>query len=104
LFGREGTSSKVFKFQLRPDPLAKCIMNHNLLTLYIKWNEMTERELIKLEATIRTKMEDIKKQRVSLKDSGIGGLMNALKKVDEALYEKIMPEYKKMVANYNIFK
>jgi len=79
-------------------------MNHNLLTLYTKWNEMTERELIKLEATIRTKMEDIKKQRVSLKDSGIGGLMNALKKVDEALYEKILPEYKKMVTNYNIFK
>ncbi len=65
---------------------------------------MTERELIKLEATIRNKMEEIKKQRVSLKDSGIGGLMNTLKKVDEALYEKILPEYKKMVTKYNIFK
>ena len=65
---------------------------------------MTERELIKLEATIRSKMEEIKKQRVSLKDSGIGALMVALKKVDEALYEKILPEYKKMVADYNIFK
>ncbi len=65
---------------------------------------MTERELIKLEATIRTKMEEIKKQRVSLRDSGIGGLMNSLKKVDEALYEKIFPEYKAMVAKYNIFK
>ena len=65
---------------------------------------MTERELKKLEATIRTKMEDIKTQRVSLKDSGIGGLMNSLKKVDEALYEKILPEYKIMASNYNIFK
>jgi len=65
---------------------------------------MTERELIKLEGTIRKKMEDIKKQRVSLKDSGLGGLMNSLRKVDEALYEKIMPEYKEMVAKYNIFK
>jgi len=65
---------------------------------------MTERELIKLEATIRNKMEDIKKQRVSLKDSGLGGLMNSLKKVDAALYEKIMPQYKQMVADYNIFK
>ncbi|MCU0420754.1 MAG: hypothetical protein MUC38_13955 [Cyclobacteriaceae bacterium] len=65
---------------------------------------MTERELIKLEALIRTKMEDIKKQRVSLKDSGIGGLMNTLKKVDEALYEKMMPDYKKMVRDYSIFK
>ena len=65
---------------------------------------MTERELIKLEATIRNKMEEIKKQRVSLKDSGIGGLMNSLKKIDEALYEKILPEYKKMVTERNIFK
>jgi len=65
---------------------------------------MTERELIKLEATIRNKMEEIKKQRVSLKDSGIGGLMNTLKKVDEALYEKLMPAYKEMVKQSNIFK
>lgn len=65
---------------------------------------MTERELLKLEGTIRRKMEDIKNQRVTLKDSGIGGLMNSLKKVDEALYEKILPEYKMMVTNYNIFK
>lgn len=65
---------------------------------------MTELELRKLEASIRTKMEDIKKQRVSPKDSGIGGLMNTLKKADEALYDKIMPEYKKMITDFNIFK
>jgi len=65
---------------------------------------MTERDLRKLEGTIRKKMEEIKAQRVSLKDSGIGVLMNNLKKVDEALYEKILPEYKKMVAEKNIFK
>lgn len=65
---------------------------------------MTERDLIKLERTIRNKMEEIRKQQVSLKDSGIGGLMNSLKKVDEALYEKILPEYKKMSAESNIFK
>lgn len=65
---------------------------------------MTERELIKLEATIRNKMEDIKKQRVRVKDSGMGGLMNSLKKVDEALYEKILPVYKQLLADYNIFK
>jgi len=65
---------------------------------------MKERELIKLEGTIRKKMDDIRNQRVSLRDSGIGWLMNSLKKVDEALYEKIMPEYKKMVADSNIFK
>lgn len=65
---------------------------------------MTERDLRKLEGTIRTKMEDIRKQRVSLRDSGIGGLMNTLKKADEALYEKILPEYKIMVKDNNIFK
>jgi hypothetical protein len=74
------------------------------LFLSVKHTVMTERDLRKLEGTIRTKMEEIKKQRVSLKDSGIGGLMNMLKKADEALYEKILPEYKKMVADYNIFK
>jgi len=77
---------------------------NNWLILHDKINSMTERELRKLEATIRTKMEEIKKQRVSLKDSGIGGLMNSLKKVDEALYDKILPEYKRMASNYNIFK
>ncbi|MGC1243613.1 MAG: hypothetical protein WA874_18610, partial [Chryseosolibacter sp.] len=75
-----------------------------MLFLHYKIIHMTEKELRKLEGTIRKKMEDIKSQRVSLKDSGIGGLMNSLKKVDEALYEKILPEYKKMVAEKNIFK
>lgn len=65
---------------------------------------MTELELRKLEGTIRSKMEDVRKQRVKLKDSGLGGLMNTLKKVDEALYEKILPEYKKMAADFNLFK
>ena len=65
---------------------------------------MTERELRKLEGTIRVKMEEVRKQRVKLKDSGLGGLMNTLKKVDEALYEKILPEYKKMASESNIFK
>lgn len=65
---------------------------------------MNERDLRKLEFTIRTKMEEIKKQRVSLKDSGVGSLMNTLKKVDEASYEKILPEYKRMVSEYAIFK
>lgn len=65
---------------------------------------MTERELIKLEGTIRKKMDEVKKQQVTLRESGLGGLMNTLKKVDEASYEKLFPEYKKMVAEFNIFK
>ena len=65
---------------------------------------MTDREVIKLEAMIRKKMEEIKMGRVSLKDSGIGGLMNTLKKADEAAYERILPDYKKMATDKNIFK
>lgn len=65
---------------------------------------MNDREVRKLEATIRSKMEDIKKQKTSLKDSGIGSLMNMLKKADEAAYEKILPEYKVMASSANIFK
>jgi hypothetical protein len=65
---------------------------------------MTERELIKLEGTIRQKMSDIREQRVKPRDSGIGVLLNSLKKVDEALYDKILPEYKKLLAEKNIFK
>lgn len=65
---------------------------------------MTERELIKLEMTIRNKLEDIKNQKVSLKESGIGRLMSTLKKVDEALYDKIFPEYKKIIMSGNIIK
>ncbi|HZY79890.1 MAG TPA: hypothetical protein VFE50_10230 [Cyclobacteriaceae bacterium] len=65
---------------------------------------MTDRDIIKLQATIRKKMEDISAQRVGLKDSGIGGLINTLKKVDEAAYEKLLPDYKKMVADKSIFK
>jgi hypothetical protein len=83
--------------------ICKTLQNKVIFALH-KFVLMTERELIKLESTIRTKMEDIKKQRVSLKDSGIGGLMNSLKKADEALYLKLMPEYKKMVTDFNIFK
>jgi hypothetical protein len=87
-----------------PSSIEGQMANYLLQRIFTKIINMTERELRKLEATIRIKMEDIKKQRVSLKDSGIGGLMNSLKKVDEALYEKILPEYKKMAADSNIFK
>jgi hypothetical protein len=65
---------------------------------------MTERELRKLEITIRSKMADIKALRVSVKDSGIGAMLNTLKKVDEALYEKILPEYKQLVTSGNVIK
>ncbi len=49
-------------------------------------------------------MDEVKKQQVTLRESGLGGLMNTLKKVDEASYEKLFSAYKKMVAEFNIFK
>lgn len=65
---------------------------------------MTERELKKLEASIRLKMTDIRERRVSVKDSGIGAMLNTLRKVDEALYEKILPEYKQLVTSANVIR
>ena len=65
---------------------------------------MTALEIRKLEGTIRARMDDIKKQKVSLRDSGIGSLMNQLRKADEAAYEKIFPEYKILASSANIFK
>jgi hypothetical protein len=65
---------------------------------------MTERELRKLEITIKSKMTDIRERRVSVKDSGIGAMLNTLKKVDEALYERILPEYKQLVTSGNVIK
>ena len=85
---------------------ALCICTTNLVAKknipYL--STMTERELLKLEGTIRQKMADIKSLKVSVKDSGIGVLLNSLKKVDEALYEKILPEYKILVARVNSIK
>lgn len=65
---------------------------------------MTDREIKKLEFTIRAKMEEIKKQKTTLKDSGLGRLMNIMKKADEALYEQILPEYKQVAQTRSIFK
>lgn len=72
---------------------------YRILIFERNFTTMTERELLKLEGTIKKKMEDIRAKRVTLKDSGIGVLINSLKKADEAAYEKLMPEYKKMLAD-----
>jgi hypothetical protein len=58
---------------------------------------MNDREVIKLEATIRAKMDGIKTGKFSVKDSGIGVLINNLKKADEAAYEKMMIAYKALL-------
>ena len=57
-----------------------------------------EKELIRLEKKIFTVLRDIKNKKVTPKDSGIGVLINLLKSYDEPLYERILREYKNILA------
>jgi hypothetical protein len=58
-----------------------------------------ERNLIKLERDIKTKMNLIKDGKLLPKDSGIGKMINLMKSLDEPLYDSIMMEYKKILSN-----
>jgi hypothetical protein len=58
-----------------------------------------EKNLLNLEKNIKLKMNLIKEGKLLPKDSGIGKLINSLKPLDEPLYDKIMVEYKDILAN-----
>ena len=58
-----------------------------------------ERNLIKLERDIKTKMNLIKDGKLLPKDSGIGKMINLMKSLDEPLYDRIMIEYKNILSN-----
>jgi hypothetical protein len=58
-----------------------------------------ERNLIKLEKDIKTKMILIKDGKLLPKDSGIGKMINLMKSLDEPLYDRIMIEYKNILSN-----
>ena len=58
-----------------------------------------ERNLIKLEKDIKTKMDLIKIGKLLPKDSGIGKMINLVKTLDEPLYDKILTDYKKVRSN-----
>ncbi len=58
---------------------------------------MRENELIKLEKSIKFKMQQIKEKKLLPKDSGIGNMFTLLKKNDEALYDKLIKEYKEIL-------
>ncbi len=58
-----------------------------------------ERNLIKLEKDIKTKMDLIKVGKLLPKDSGIGKMINLVKTLDEPLYDKILTDYKKVLSN-----
>jgi len=59
----------------------------------------SEKELIKLEKEIRNKMIQIKNKKITPAESGIGRLINLMKKFDEPLFEKLMSEYKEILSN-----
>jgi len=58
-----------------------------------------ERNLIKLERDIKTKMNLIKDGKILPKDSGIGKMINLMKSLDEPLYDRIMVEYKNILSS-----
>ena len=59
----------------------------------------SEKELIKLEKEIRSKMIQIKNRKLTPVESRIGKLLNMMKPLDEPLYEKIITEYKQILQN-----
>jgi hypothetical protein len=58
-----------------------------------------ERDIIKLEKEIYLKMRKIKSGELLPKDSGIGKMINLMKSFDEPLYDKILTEYKSILAS-----
>jgi hypothetical protein len=58
-----------------------------------------ERDLIRLEKEIYSKMKQIKSGQLLPKDSGIGKMINLMKSLDEPLYDKILTEYKKVLSD-----
>ena len=48
----------------------------------------SERNLIRLEKEIKTRMIQIKSRKITPAESGIGKLLNMMKPLDEALFEK----------------
>jgi hypothetical protein len=58
----------------------------------------SERDLIKLEKEIKSRMIQIKNKKITPAESGIGKLINFAKKLDEPLFDKLMSEYKKILS------
>jgi hypothetical protein len=58
-----------------------------------------ERDLIRLEKEIKSKMIQIKNRKLAPAESGIGRLLNLMKSFDEPLFDKLMNEYKKILVD-----
>lgn len=57
-----------------------------------------EKDILKLEKEIKSKMISIKLGKVLPKDSGIGKLINLMKSFDEPLYDSLLKEYKEILS------
>lgn len=58
-----------------------------------------EKDLIKLEREIKTKMVQIKTKKLTPAQSEIGKLLNLMKSFDQPLFDKLMSEYKKILTD-----
>jgi len=58
-----------------------------------------EKDLIRLEKEIKSKMVQIKNKKMTPAESGIGKLLNLMKSFDELLFEKLISEYKKILVD-----
>lgn len=60
-------------------------------------NKQHEKRLYQLEKSIRKKMVQIKNGSLKKEVSNIGTLINQMKTLDEALFEKLIQEYKEII-------
>ena len=58
-----------------------------------------EKDLIRLEKEIKSKMVQIKNNKLTPAETGIGKLLNLMKSFDEPLFEKLISEYKKILVD-----
>ena len=58
-----------------------------------------EKDLIRLEKEIKSKIIQIKNKKLTPAESGIGKLINMMKTFDEPLFDKLMSEYKKVLTD-----
>lgn len=56
-----------------------------------------EKDIIRLEKEIKSKMVQIRNKKITPSESGIGKLINLMKSFDEPLFDKLMTEYKSIL-------
>jgi len=60
---------------------------------------MNERLLYKTEKAIIAGIMKIKNGKISPVESGVPRMLNAIKKLDEPLYDELLEKYKKAIGN-----